>query len=489
MKADMTQKQNTLRPETLVEDLFFRYSGRKAVSIEPLPESGSYRRYYRIFDGTRTVMGVHNADARENLAFITLDRQLRLTGSRVPEVFAEDPENNVYLEEDLGDITLLDYLQHLPGLPGKEEKTLDVYRKVIDAMPALQVASTDGLDYSVCYPRAEFDVQSMMWDMNYFKYCLLKPLKIGFFEQDLEDDFNAIVGWLNKADRRSFMFRDFQSRNIMLHRDELYFIDFQGGRRGPLQYDLASLLYEAKTHLPEEIREALLGYYLDLFEKTFPWFHRQEFLEYYYGFVYLRMMQAMGAYGFRGYIERKPLFLQSLPYAVRTMAWLVKHKPLPLKLTALPGIFEKLASMRKIQEYEVVHDSFTIKVASFSYKNGPPQDATGNGGGFVFDCRCLTNPGRLEAYKELTGRDEAVVAFLEKDDLVAEFFLHARQLTEQAVEVYMDRGFTSLMVSFGCTGGQHRSVYMAERLAAALKNKYPVNVVIHHQEIEKNRPA
>lgn len=478
-----------MSPETLLGNLYFRWSGKKAVTIDPLPESGSYRRYYRISDGERTVMGVHNADDRENLAFIALDRQLKHTGSSVPEVLAEEPENHIYLEEDLGDITLLDYLQRLPDGPEKEEQILEIYKKVIDAMPALQVSSTMGIDYAVCYPRAEFDVQSMMWDMNYFKYCLLKPLKIGFFEQDLEDDFHAIVDWLNKAQRISFMFRDFQSRNIMIHNNKLYFIDFQGGRRGPLQYDLASLLYEAKTHLSEEIREVLLNYYLDLFERTFSWFRRDEFAEYYYGFVYLRLMQAMGAYGFRGYIERKPLFLQSLPHAVRTMAWLVKNKPLPLELASLPGIFEKLASLRKIQEYDVVHDSFTIRISSFSYKNGPPQDTSGNGGGFVFDCRCLTNPGRLDAYKELTGRDEPVVRFLDKEAAVTVFFNHTCLLVEQAAEVYMNRGFKSLMVSYGCTGGQHRSVYMAERLASVLKNKFPVRIVVQHQEMDKNKPA
>jgi aminoglycoside/choline kinase family phosphotransferase len=485
----MSENTPNLSPEFLLGNLFFHWSGTRAVSIDPLPESGSYRRYYRISNGEITVMGVHNADDRENVAFIALDRQLMRTGSCVPRVYAEEPENHIYLEEDLGDITLLDYLQRLPDGPEREDQILDIYKKVVDAMPALQVSSTEGIDYSVCYPRAEFDVQSMMWDMNYFKYCLLKPLKIGFFEQDLEDDFNTIVDWLNKADRRSFMFRDFQSRNIMLSNEKLFFIDFQGGRRGPLQYDLASLLYEAKTHLSEEIRELLLQYYLDLFEKTFPWFRREDFLAHYYGFVYLRLMQAMGAYGFRGYIERKPLFLQSLPHAVRTMSWLLKNKPLPLELASLPGIFEKLASLRKIQEYDVVHDSFTIRISSFAYKNGPPQDTTGNGGGFVFDCRCLTNPGRLDEYKVLTGRDEPVIRFLEKDALATDFFNHTRQLVEKAVEVYMNRGFKSLMVSYGCTGGQHRSVFMAEHLASVLKNKFPVNVVVQHQEMDKNKTS
>ncbi len=267
-------------------------------------------------------MGVYNTDNRENNAFVYLDKHLLKTGNSVPEIYYEDLERHIYLEQDLGDVTLLDYLEKIRGSEDRDEKTLAVYRKIVEAMPGLQVHSTRDIDYSVCYPRAEFDVQSMMWDMNYFKYCLLKPLKVGFYEQDLEDDFLKIVGWLNEAERKSFMFRDFQSRNIMLSNDKLYFIDFQGGRKGPLQYDLASLLYEAKTHLPDTIRQNLLDHYLDVFEQTFSWFNRKTFLDYYYGFVYLRLMQAMGAYGFRGYIERKPLFLQSLPHAVRTLAWL-----------------------------------------------------------------------------------------------------------------------------------------------------------------------
>jgi aminoglycoside/choline kinase family phosphotransferase len=474
-------------PTTLLGDLFIKQYNKKAASIIPLPESGSYRRYFRISCEDRTVMGVYNTDNRENRAFIYLNRHLLETGNSVPEIFCEDLEKHIYLEQDLGDTTLLDYLEQIRECGDRDEKTMAVYRKVIDAMPGLQVASVNGIDYSVCYPRAEFDAQSMMWDMNYFKYCLLKPLKIGFDEQDLEDDFMKIMEWLIKAERDSFMFRDFQSRNIMICNGKLYFIDFQGGRKGPLQYDLASLLYEAKTHLPEEIRQALLDYYLSLFGKTFSWFNQEKFLEYYYGFVYLRLMQAMGAYGFRGYIERKPLFLQSLPHAVRSIAWLSENKPIPLNLVSLPGVFRKLSGLPKIQQYDVKQETFTITISSFAYNNGVPQDNSGNGGGFVFDCRYLNNPGRHEEYKNLNGRDAPIIDFLQKEKGVTEFFSLTRQLVENALDVYIKRGYTSLMVSYGCTGGQHRSVYMAECLAEFLKNKYPYNIVINHQELEKNR--
>jgi aminoglycoside/choline kinase family phosphotransferase len=476
-------------PGKSLEELFMQWSHTRAESIIPLPESGSYRKYYRIYAANKQFMGVYNSDNRENRAFIYLNQQLLKTGNNVPEVYAEDLDKHVYLEKDLGDVTLLDYLAGIRKEPDSDEKTRQIYRRVIDAMPGLQVSADTAIDYSVCYPRAEFDVQSMMWDMNYFKYCLLKPLRISFFEQDLEDDFQKIVQWLIKADRKSFMFRDFQSRNIMLHQNELYFIDFQGGRKGPLHYDLASLLFEAKTRLSDEIRQEMLDYYLEVFSKTFAWFNRDEFLEYYFGFVYLRLMQAMGAYGFRGYIERKPLFLQSLPHAVKTLDWLLHYKPMPLDLVSLPSVFEKLIQLPRIKEYEISHDSFTVTISSFSYKNGIPQDNSGNGGGFVFDCRALSNPGRYDEFKDLTGKDLQVSDFLENQADVMDFFTHTLELVDQAVRVYIDRGFKSLMVNYGCTGGQHRSVFMTDRLAACLKNKYAINIVITHQDLDKTLPG
>jgi aminoglycoside/choline kinase family phosphotransferase len=474
-------------PIKQAEALFNKWSEAKAISIVPLPESGSYRHYFRITSAKGQVLGVHNSDNRENHAFIYLSRHLLKTGNHIPEVFAEDLKNHVYLEQDLGDTTLFNYLADIRKKDESDEKILKIYRRVIDAMPGLQVHSIQGIDYSYCYPRAEFDVQSMIWDMNYFKYCLLKPLKVEFYEQDLEDDFLKIVHWLIETDRNSFMFRDFQSRNIMIYKKELYFIDFQGGRKGPLQYDLASLLFEAKTHLSEDIRQELLDYYLDVFSRAFSWFNPEKFLEYYYGFVYLRLMQAMGAYGFRGYIERKPLFLQSLPYAVKTLSWLMENKPIPLNLTSLPAVFEKLINLPRVRDYEVKQDIFTITVNSFAYKNGIPQDHSGNGGGFVFDCRCLENPGRYDEYKDLTGRDQPVIDFLTNKPDVQKFISLTFPLIDQAVEVYSKRGFTHFMVSFGCTGGRHRSVYMTEQLTEYLKNKYDANIVTVHHELEKNR--
>ncbi|MBN2480625.1 MAG: phosphotransferase [Bacteroidales bacterium] len=471
-------------PVNLLSGLYRTWSRTDVSSVIPLPESGSYRRYYRIYgENDKTVIGVYNCDDRENRAFVYLGSHLLKTGNCVPEIYAFNPDNYIYLEEDLGDTTLLDYLESCREKPDMDEGIMHMYRKIIDAMPDLQVKAMKGLDFSKCYPRAEFDWQSIMWDLNYFKYNLLKPLKIHFYEQDLEEDFHTISEYLCKAQRKSFMFRDFQSRNIMLHQNRICFIDFQGGRKGPLQYDLASLLFEAKTGLKPEMRESLLYYYLELFTREFSWFDPEEFMKYYYGFVYLRLMQAMGAYGFRGLTEHKPVFLQSLPKALRILDWLVEYQPFPVSLMSIPDVFDRLINLKEIQG--VVNESgiLTIVIKSFSYLNGIPADRSGHGGGFVFDCRALNNPGRFDAFKDLSGLDQPVIDFLENDAGIPDFFTHTSSLVDQSIGNYIQRGFKHLSVSFGCTGGRHRSVFMAEKLAAYLKNKYMLNIITEHTNL------
>ncbi len=476
MKADITQ---------WITGLFESWSGEKAAMITPLPESGSYRRYYRIAGIKTAVLGAFNTDLRENDAFVYLADHLKKAGNRVPEVYAIEREKGIYLLEDLGDTTLLDFIgKQKPG-EAFGKKTIGVYRKIIEAMPCLQVNSGKGLDFSRCYPRPEFEYQSMHWDLNYFKYCFLKPMKIAFDEQDLEDDFVRLIRFLLEAERESFMFRDFQSRNIMLHNHSLYFIDFQGGRRGPLQYDLASLLFEAKTSIPFSHKVILLEYYLDVFKKTVPSFDPDNFMKYFYGFVYIRLMQAMGAYGFRGYIERKPLFLQSVPLAAKTLEWLVQHAVIPVSLPGLYKVFDAIIESREIREFNVEYKSLTIAINSFSYKSGIPVDHSGHGGGFVFDCRALPNPGRYEEFSKSTGKDEEVIRFLDEKEEMTEFLTHVTAVVDHAISVYRQRGFTSLMVNFGCTGGQHRSVYAAEKLCAFIKSRYPVGIMVRHRELEK----
>ncbi len=482
----MAETENITRQ---LERLFEKWSGRPPRSVIPLPASGSYRQYYRIRGEEGSVMGMYNGDLKENDSFVAIGEQLRQAGCNVPLILASEPEKGLYLETDLGDMTLLDYLKTVREEENGLLKTLDIYKRVIDCMPALQVEGGRGADYSRCHPRAEFDAQSMMWDMNYFKYCLLKPLKIRFHEQDLETDFRLILEHLLEAPRDHFMYRDFQSRNIMLHEGKLFFIDFQGGRKGPLQYDLASLLYEAKTHLGEDIREQLLGYYLEVFEKRYPWFSRKQFLSRYYGFVYLRLMQAMGAYGFRGFTEHKPLFLESLPYAAGILNALLVSHPLPLPLTCLPDSAAQLSALYPERHRQAQGDRLTVTVCSFSYRSGIPVDGSGHGGGFVFDCRALTNPGRLDEFAALTGKDKAVADFLGDRDDMKSFMKYSFKLVEQAVGVYQLRRFSSLMVCFGCTGGRHRSVYVADRLAEFLAENYDVDVVVRHTEIDKNPPG
>jgi len=468
----------------LLANLFREWCGSQAVSVIPLPGSGSYRRYYRIKGGGRQVIGAFNNDERENNAFIYLGKHLLATGIKVPEIYATDPANKIYLVEDLGDVTLHDHVMSLKNEDDSDKRITELYMRVIDAMPALQVQSSSGIDYSQCYPRAEFDSQSIMWDLHYFKYSLLKPLRIKFYEQDLEDDFNLIVKFLCNARREYFMFRDFQSRNIMLHDGGLYFIDFQGGRKGPLQYDLASVLFEAKTSLAPEVRETLLEYYLETFGKNFKWFSSGSFLEYYYGFVYLRLMQAMGAYGFRGLTEHKPLFLQSLPGAVKIVSWLGENHPFPLELKCLPDVFLQLEHSPSIPALIPEQGELTVTIKSFSYRNGIPPDTSPDGGGFVFDCRSVNNPGRIEEFQNMTGLDMPVRNFLDSQPDAVEFFKHTSILIDNAVNNYLKRKFTNLSVSFGCTGGRHRSVYMTERLAGFLKSKYSINIVIRHTEID-----
>ena len=463
---------------------FYKWCNSLPEYIIPLPESGSYRRYFRIRGAGRQVIGAYNEDLRENEAFLYLARHLRSTGNNVPEIFYADPEGKAYLLEDLGDMTLHDFIISTGREPEGRQKIPEMYYKVIEAMPSLQVEAATGLDYSKCYPRAEFDAQSIIWDLHYFKYSLLKPLRIDFFEQDLEDDFSSIVAYLCNADRKYFMFRDFQSRNIMLHNQGLYFIDFQGGRRGPLQYDLASLLFEAKTDLQPDVREILLEHYLKIFTDKFSWFKKDDFLKYYYGYAYLRIMQAMGAYGFRGLTERKPLFLQSLPGAVKIVTWLEKNHPLPLNLKSLPDVFARLAGSRKIPALIPPSDGLTVAIKSFSYRNGIPPDTSPDGGGFVFDCRSINNPGRVDEFKNLTGLDEPVKQFLNGQPDAEVFFQQTCVLVENAVKNYLARNFRNLSVSYGCTGGQHRSVYMTERLAGYIRANYKVRVVVSHTAID-----
>jgi hypothetical protein len=323
----------------------------------------------------------------------------------------------------------------------------------------------------------------MKWDLSYFKYYFLKLAQIDFDEQALEDDFQAFTDFLLKAPRDYFLYRDFQSRNIMISNDKLYFIDFQGGRKGALQYDVASLLYDAKAGIPVEIREELLEHYIQNLKKYFS-IDPAEFKSLYYGYVLIRIMQAMGAYGFRGFYEKKAHFLASIPYALQNMKEVLSFLELPMKLPTLIPVLKKLTESQRLMEIGTSRNKLKVSINSFSYKRGIPVDETGHGGGFAFDCRALENPGRYEQYKKHTGKDLRVIEFLKKDEDVQRFITNVTQIIEISIDNYLKREFNNLMINFGCTGGQHRSVFMAEYFAEYLRNKYNVNVALRHRELE-----
>ena len=472
-------------PDKALKQLFIDWCGEKPDKLTPLPRSGSDRQYFRIVSTKHTALGVYNPDARENLAFIEFSKHFKKNDINVPEIYREDMQNHIYLIEDLGDITLFKYLSlDKAQNNGKFSRNLlNNYQRIISELPKLQISASKGLDYTVCYPRSDFDKQSMMWDLNYFKYYFLKLGGILFDEQALEDDFQRFADYLLTTDRHFFMYRDFQSRNIMLKDGEVYFIDYQGGRRGALQYDLASLLYDAKADIPQEIRDELLDLYMDELG-SYHRIERESFKEYYHGFVLIRILQALGAYGFRGFYEKKAHFLASIPYALDNLNHVLEMAKFPVAMPTLLPVLDQIVHSEKLRSLADEKKKLTIQINSFSFKRGVPVDESGHGGGFVFDCRALPNPGRYDEYKELTGRDLSVIEFLDKSTEVQGYFSHVSALVCQAVDNYLEREFDYLTINFGCTGGQHRSVYFAEKLSDYLHDKYSVNIVLRHREQE-----
>jgi aminoglycoside/choline kinase family phosphotransferase len=466
-----------------LNQLYLSWSGISPQSIEPLPAHGSARKYYRISDGSRTAIGTYNEDRPENIAFLEFSKHFYKEGLAVPEIYLEDLDKNIYLEEDLGDITLFSFLTEERKKNGFSETIIKVYEDVVKELPRFQIQAAKELNYSVCYPRHSFDKQSMMWDLNYFKYYFLKLSKIPFDEQKLEDDFEKFTKFLLSTNRDYFLYRDFQSRNVMLVEDKPFFIDYQGGRKGALQYDIASLLYDAKANIPQEIRERLLETYMSALSSIID-FDQKTFLEFYHGYVFIRIMQALGAYGFRGFYERKPHFLKSVPYAIKNLEMLLHEVKLPVDIPALTDVWSRLIRSTYLRQLGDADLKLIVRIQSFSYKRGIPWDEKGHGGGFVFDCRALPNPGRYPEYVNSTGNDEDVIAFLKKEEDVKHFLGHVYEIIDQAVQNYQQRNFTDLMVAFGCTGGQHRSVYCSNLLSNYIKDKHNIDVEVRHRELE-----
>ena len=470
--------------QDLIRTLYKTWSQKDPESIAMLPGSGSYRHYYRITGNCKSVLGVYNDDCKENIAFLSFTESFHNSGFPVPEIFSADLENNCYLIEDLGDLTLFTKIedQRKSGNNFFAE-VIHIYHEILKWLPQFQVKGSSLINYKVCYPRAAFDRQSMLWDLNYFKYYFLKLAKVPFDEQKLEDDFDTLTKFLLEAGCDYFMYRDFQSRNIMVKDGKPWFIDYQGGRKGPLQYDLASLLYDAKAAVPENKREEFVAFYLNELGRYLKVDHEQ-FLHHYYGFVLIRILQALGTYGFRGYYENKNHFLQSIPFAMQNLEVLLNQNRITLKMPMLIHVLEAMIKDPRFTFSTISESKLTIAIYSFSYKKSIPDDSGGNGGGFIFDCRALPNPGKIEEYKGLTGQDQPVIDFLKKETSVDEFLNHVFAIVDQSVKRYAERDFTHLMVSFGCTGGQHRSVYCAEQMAKHILEKFPVKVILQHTQIQ-----
>ena len=463
--------------------LFESHFKEEVTYFEQLPGSGSYREYARMKSAGKQVIGAYNSDVKENQAFLEFSAHFRNKNIPVPHIYAVSGDLKTYLQEDLGNTTLFDFLSQTREKEGFSSRIVDEYKKVLKELPRIQLVAGKDIDYSFCYPRDAFDKQSMMWDLNYFKYYFLKLANIPFDEQALEDDFQAFSDYLLAVDNNAFLYRDFQSRNVMLKDGGVYFIDYQGGRKGALQYDLASLLYDAKANIPEAEREEMLEFYLDELSQ-YKHIDRAKFKSLFDGYVLIRIMQAMGAYGFRGFYEKKEHFLKSIPFALKNLETLLAKSTIQVNVPELMKVLKAVTESAFLRSISPVNDRLTVRVSSFSYKKGIPKDPSGNGGGFVFDCRAIHNPGKYAEYKHLTGKDPQVQQFLEEKSTMADFLEPVFKLVSHSVEVYSLRGFSHLCVSFGCTGGQHRSVYAAEKMTEYLKNNYPVEVVLQHIEQE-----
>ncbi len=488
-------------------NLYREFFGEEPEMASALTGSGSNRRYFRLEaaggDVRKSVMGVIGTDSQENRAFVTLARHFRGKGIPVPEVLAVSCDGMRYLQEDLGGDMLWDRVaavnkaggfgdSDMTGDAGSTDirmrrETVELLCKTVSVLPKIQFEGAEGLDFNICYPQPEFDRRTVMFDLNYFKYCFLKPSGVEFNEVRLQDDFERLADDLTQEHEDTFLYRDFNARNVMIKDGQPYFIDFQGGRRGPVYYDAASFIWQARAEFPQWLKEKMLESYLESLAK-YRIIDRENFGRRLNLFILFRTLQVMGAYGFRGLIEHKAQFVTPIPQALANL-----RDQLAGIENEYPYLHEVLVSMTGLPRFMVEKEDgrLEVKVYSFSYKKGMPEDLSGNGGGYVFDCRYIHNPGRYEPYRKLTGRDGEVIDFLEDDGEIMGYLEHVYGVVDPHVETYMKRGFTSLTVSFGCTGGQHRSVYCAEHLAHHLAEKFPdirVRLIHREQKIEQLFP-
>lgn len=471
-----------------LEGLFEGCTGRKVDKTEELNSSGSNRRYFRLRGGDVSVVGVIGTDRDENNAFISLSSHFLDKGINVPKVLAVSGDGMRYIQEDLGDGQLYALVSRGRESGAYGPCEVQLLRRTMEMLPKLQFKGAEGLDWSVCYPEPEFNGRMILFDLNYFKYCFLKATGLEFNEVRLQDDFDRLRDDLMQDMSDTFMYRDFQARNVMVRDGEPYFIDFQGGRKGPVYYDVASFVWQAKARYPESLRKELVRSYLDAL-KEYAEVDETHFAERLRLFVLFRTLQVLGAYGFRGYLERKPHFLASVPYALENLRQLLREP-----FEDYPYLCDVLAKLTSMPQFNGTADvtadekMLEVKVVSFSYRKGIPADTSGNGGGYVFDCRAINNPGKFEYYRQFTGLDGEVVKFLEDDGGATLFLNNVYDLVDRHVRKFVERKFTHLQVCFGCTGGQHRSVYCAERLAKHLADRFDIKVALVHRElgIEKN---
>lgn len=473
-----------------LQQLFEQSTGKPFGEQITITASGSNRRYYRLTSSDKTIslIGVVGTSLDENNAFLYMIEHFSQKGLNVPSLVAVSDDRMCYLQEDLGDTLLFGYIAEgrKTGVFCPEEKAM--LSKTIRALARFQVKGTEDFDFSICYPQPEFNHRSILWDLNYFKYCFLKATELDFQENLLENDFEKLADILLRTDLKAFMYRDFQSRNVMItSKNEPYFIDFQGGRKGPIHYDVASFLWQAKANFHPELRAELIAEYIDELQQ----YIHVDTLEFYktlQHFVLFRLMQVLGTYGFRGYFEKKPHFLQSIPYAMVNLRQCLKSDTSDYPYLA--DVLLRLTQMKQFNESSKQRP-LVVRIYSFAYKKGIPQDETGNGGGFVFDCRGINNPGKYDKYTHFTGLDEPVIRFMEENEETRPFLQATYQLVDNTVKRYIDRGFQSLMVCFGCTGGQHRSIYFAEKLAQHINDTFGVEVQLVHREqnIEKSLSA
>lgn len=459
-----------------VIELYIERFGTLPEKIEKINGSGSNREYFRI-KGVPEVIGVEGKSKKENSVFLTLSRHFKEKNLPVPEILAVSEDGMTYLQEDLGKISLFDAIKNGRATGNFSAHEISLLTKTIEQLADLQYRGAQGLDFTICYPVESFDRRSVMWDFNYFKYCFIKNCGIEPDEVGLENEFERLADELLATPSDTFMYRDFQSRNVMIKDNYPYFIDYQGGRRGPAEYDVASFLWQAKANIPDYLKEKLIIDYYQSASKyrtiDFDNFSKRLKL-----FALFRTLQVLGAYGYRGLFEGKAHFVESIPNAARNFRDLISQKQFD-SYSTLRNLSKRISEIFSLPEKR---DSLLVTVMSFSYKKGLPTDRTGNGGGYIFDCRGMHNPGRYEEYKQITGKDRPVIDFLEERGEVQKFLSNCYGLVDNSVDTYLRRGFTHLFVGFGCTGGQHRSVYCAEKMAEHLREKYSVEINLIHRE-------